>query len=307
MLGGVGVPGGQDDTRIVQAFRDHRPYLVDLAFRMLGDIGAAEDAVQDAFTRLVRSGPGDIEDERGWLIVVTTRVCLDQVRSARSRRELASDPGQVEAIVPSAGREFTDPADRVTLDDSVRLALLVVLQRLTPAERVVFVLHDVFQMPFDTVAEAAGRTVQACRQLAIRARRKIAEHGSARLGVTAAEHRLVTEKFITAAGRGDLDGLLEALAPDAWGDVDYGPGVASPHGVVTGAAHVARNLLRFWGPEATLVSFPGGSQPALLGFIGRELTGVLVLTVRGDRVQGVHVIADPAELHFLAMQLSIPA
>src|SRR5262249_2717569 len=125
-------------------YLEHRPYLVDLAFRMLGDVGAAEDAVQDAFARLVRSGPGGIEDERGWLIVVTSRLCLDQIRSARSRRELASDPGQLDAAAAPAGGELADPADRATLDDSVRLALLVVLRRLTPAERVVFVLHEVF-------------------------------------------------------------------------------------------------------------------------------------------------------------------
>jgi RNA polymerase sigma-70 factor (ECF subfamily) len=308
--GGDAMPGGHEDTKIAQAYLEHRPYLVDLAFRMLGDVGAAEDAVQDAFARLVRSGPGDIEDERGWLIVVTTRLCLDQIRSARSRRELASDPGQMEAVASQSGGELADPADRVTFDDSVRLALLVVLQRLTPAERVVFVLHDVFQMHFDAVAEATGRTVPACRQLASRARRKVAEHstagqGTAGVSVTLAEHRRVTEKFIAAAGRGDLDGLLEVLAPDAWGYVDYGPGVARPHPVVTGGTRVARNLLRFWGPDATLVSFPGGAQPALLGFVGRELKGVLVLTMRGERIQAVHVIADPAELGFLAAQLAV--
>jgi RNA polymerase sigma-70 factor (ECF subfamily) len=300
------MPGGPAEAKIAQAYRDHRPYLVDLAFRMLGDVGAAEDAVQDAFARLVRSGPGDIEDERGWLIVVTTRLCLDQVRSARSRRELASDPGQFEAAASPAGGDLADPADRVTFDDSVRLALLVMLQRLTPAERVAFVLHDVFQLPFDAVAEATGRTVQACRQLATRARRKIAEHGGARFGVTAAEHRLVTEKFITAVGRGDLDGLLEVLAPDAWGEVDYGPAATGPHVVATGAMRVARNLLRFWGTGATLVSFPGGAQPALLGFTGRRLTGVLVLVMDGERVQAVRVIADPAALGFLAGQLAVP-
>jgi RNA polymerase sigma-70 factor (ECF subfamily) len=302
--------GGQEDTKIAQAYLNHRPYLVDLAFRMLGDLGAAEDAVQDAFARLVRSGPSEIEDERGWLIVVTTRLCLDQIRSARSRRELASDPGQIEAVASPSNGELADPADRVTFDDSVRLALLVVLRQLTPAERVVFVLHDVFQMPFDAVAEATGRTVPACRQLASRARRKIAEHsvaehGTSGAGVTVAEHRRVTEKFIAAAGRGDLDGLLEVLAPDAWGDVDYGPGVSRPHAVVTGGTRVARNLLRFWGPEATLVSFPGGAQPALLGFVRGELKGVLVLTMRGERIQAVHVIADPAELGFLAAQLAV--
>jgi RNA polymerase sigma-70 factor, ECF subfamily len=303
------MPGGDDDTRVAQAYLEHRPYLVDLAFRMLGDVGAAEDAVQDAFARLVRSGPGGIEDERGWLIVVTSRLCLDQIRSARSRRELASDPGQLDAAAP-AGGELADPADRATLDDSVRLALLVVLRRLTPAERVVFVLHEVFQVPFGAVAEATGRSVPACRQLAARARRKIAAQGAADgitvPRVTAAEHRRVTEKFIAAASRGDLDALLAVLAPGAWGDVDYGPGHAGPR-PVTGAARVARNLLRFWGPPATLVSFPGGAQPVVLGFAGRELRAVLVLTVRGEVIQAVHVIADPAQVAFLAARLAVPA
>src|SRR5512146_790056 len=177
MRGGAAMPARPDDAKITQAYLEHRPYLVDLAFRMLGDVGAAEDAVQDAFARLVRSGPGDIEDERGWLIVVTNGLCLDQIRSARARRELASDPGHIEAVASPAGGELADPADRVTFDDSVRLALLVVLQALTPAERVVFVLHDVFRLPFGAVAEVTGRTVPACRQLAARARRKIGERG----------------------------------------------------------------------------------------------------------------------------------
>ena len=142
-----------DGGEISQAYQEHRPYLVDLAFRMLGDIGAAEDVVQDAFSRLLRTAPGEIADERGWLIVVTSRLCLDQIRSARSRRERAHDATEIEFVAPPAAAGLADPADRVTLDDSVRLALLVVLQRLTPAERVVFVLHDVFQMPFGTIAE----------------------------------------------------------------------------------------------------------------------------------------------------------
>src|SRR5215467_5414454 len=168
---------GQGDEQFAVAWKENRTYLIDLAFRMLGDIGAAEDIVQEAFSRLISAGPGQIEDERGWLIVVTSRLCLDQIRSARSRRERVHDSGVIETIPRIAATVSADPADRVTLDDSVRLALLVVLQRLSPAERVVFVLHDIFQVPFDAVAEATGRTVPACRQLAARARRKIAEHG----------------------------------------------------------------------------------------------------------------------------------
>src|SRR6266566_9844806 len=131
--GRCGMPGGQDGGRISQAYREHRPYLVDLAFRMLGDIGAAEDVVQDAFARLMRVGPGEIDDERGWLIVVTSRLCLDQIRSARSRRERAHDPDEIEFAAPRAQPALADPADRITFDDSVRLALLVMLQKLSPA------------------------------------------------------------------------------------------------------------------------------------------------------------------------------
>ena len=164
-----------DRVRIVQAYRDHRPYLIDLAFRMLGDIGAAEDAVQDTFTRLLAADVGEIGDERGWLIVVTSRLCLDRIRSARARRERPHDSAEIEFVAPPAQGALANPADRVTLDDSVGLALLVMLQRLSPAERVVFVLHDVFGMPFPAVAETVGRTAPACRQLAKRARQKIAE------------------------------------------------------------------------------------------------------------------------------------
>src|SRR5215469_16995512 len=270
--------GEQDGGKISQAYQDHRPYLVDLAFRMLGDIGAAEDIVQDAFYRLMQADPGEIEDERGWLIVVTSRLCLDQIKSAHSRRERAHDATEIEFVgQPQSG--LADPADRVTFDDGVRLALLVVLQQLSPAERVVFVLHDIFRMPFDTVAETVGRSAPACRQLASRARQKIAAGpGSARFDIASAEHRLVTEKFIAACSNGDLSGLLGVLAPDAWGDVDLGPAAARLD-VVVGAENVARNLLRFWGQGARLVSHPVAGQPAVLAFVRRELAGVLVFTM----------------------------
>jgi RNA polymerase sigma-70 factor (ECF subfamily) len=281
---------------------------VDLAFRMLGDIGLAEDVVQDAFTRLMHADLGEIEDERGWLIVVTSRLCLDQIKSARSRRERAHDASEIEYVARATahddGGQPADPADRVTFDDSVRLALLVMLERLSPSERVAFVLHDIFRMPFEEIAESVGRPVPTCRQLARRARQKIAAGQEAvRFDVPAAEHRQVTEKFIAACARGDLNGLVEVLAPDAWGDVDLGPDAARRPPVVTGAEHVARNLLHYWGQPATLVSLPVGGQPALLGFIGRELAGVLVLTMREEVIQTVHVIGDPRKLGFLRAQL----
>src|SRR5215469_1320022 len=276
---------------------------------MLGDIGAAEDVVQDAFSRLMRADLSEIEDERGWLIVVTSRLCLDQIKSAHSRRERAHDSSEIEFVAPvqaaDAGRPpLADPADRVTFDDSVRLALLVMLERLSAAERVVFVLHDIFQMPFDEVAESVGRPVPTCRQLARRARQKVAAgQQTARFDIASAEHRLVTEKFIAACASGDLNGLLEVLAPDAWGGVDLGPDAIRQPPVTVGAEQVARNLLHFWGRPATLVSLPLQGQPALLGFSGRDLSGVLMLSMRGEVIQAVHVLGDPRKLAFLRIQL----
>ena len=205
------------------------------------------------------SSPAEIQDERGWLIVVTSRLCLDQIKSARSRRERAHDASEIEFLAPPPSR-LADPADRVTFDDGVRLALLVVLQQLSPAERVAFVLHDIFRLPFDAVAETVGRSPAACRQLASRARQQIAAGpGNARFDIASAEHRLVTEKFIAACSTGDL-GLLEVLAPNAWGNVDLGPGVREV-GVIREADRVAQNLLRFWGHGATLVSLPSAVSP----------------------------------------------
>jgi RNA polymerase sigma-70 factor, ECF subfamily len=286
------------DEQVIQAWNEHRPYLIDLAFRMLGDIGAAEDVVQDAFAKLLRTRPGEIADARGWLIVVTSRLCLDQIRSARARRERSHDASEIEFVAgsqPPAGPKG-DPADRVTLDDNVRLALLVVLQRLSPAERVVFVLHDIFGMPFEVVGRTVGRTAATCRQLARRARQKIeANPGGASFDVGASEHRQVTEKFIAACATGDLDGLLEVLAPDVWGDFDAGPDDTRDIVVNRGALQVARRLLHFWGPPATLVTHPVAGQPALLGFTGRELSGVLIFTMRANRPAGNGGTGSPSQ------------
>ena len=149
------------------AWRSHRPYLVNLAYQMLGDVGEAEDIAQESFLRLARTDPSQIDDVRGWLTVVAGRLCLDQLRSARARLERPHD-----AAVDDSRSNEPNPADRVTLDDEVRTALLEVLRRLSPGERVAFVLHDVFQMPFEEIAETVGRPIGTCRQLARRARAK---------------------------------------------------------------------------------------------------------------------------------------
>jgi RNA polymerase sigma-70 factor, ECF subfamily len=298
----------QRDEQVIQAWNEHRPYLVDLAFRMLGDIGAAEDVVQDGFARLLRAR-GEVDDARGWLIVVTSRLCLDQIRSARSRRERPHDASEIEfaqgSHPPVGLQPAADPADRITLDDDVQLAVLVVLRRLSPAERVVFILHDIFAVPFDSIAQTIGRPAATCRQLARRARQKIEDtQGGATFDVGAAEHRQVTEKFIAACASGDLDGLLAVLTPDAWGDFDAGPDDPRAIGVIRGALRVARHLLHYWGPGTTLVTHPVAGQPALLGFTGRTLSGVLVFTMAGRKIQAVHVIGDPRKLSALSSQLA---
>src|SRR5258708_4926420 len=154
------------------AWRDHGRHVVDVAYRLLGSVTEAEDMVQEAFARLVRADQQSIDDVRGWLVVVVTRLCLDLLRSARVRRETYVGPWFPEPVAHAAS-EAPDPADIVTLDESVRMALLIVLERLSPAERVVFVLHDVFEYTFEEIAPMVDRTPAACRQLASRARRRI--------------------------------------------------------------------------------------------------------------------------------------
>jgi RNA polymerase sigma-70 factor (ECF subfamily) len=279
------------------AWRAHRPYLVDLAFRMLGDLGRAEDVVQEAFSRLLQAQIDQIDDQRGWLVVVTSRLCLDEIKSARARHEVAVDAGDIDAHTP--GRQI-DPADRVTLDDNLRIALAVVLERLSPAERVAFVLHDIFGLPFDTIAETVGRTSASCRQLARRARRKIETADSTQvIDDRGHEHRHITDTFINACANGDLTELLDILDPDVAGTIDTRTGL-----VVTGAQLVARNLLLYWsGPRHTLVSQSVDAQPALLGFTDRQLTGIFVLTVAHGRVVKIHLLADRHKLDLVRSQL----
>jgi RNA polymerase sigma-70 factor, ECF subfamily len=282
--------------QVSDAWRAHRAYLVDLAFRMLGDVGAAEDVVQEAFFRLLQAPTGDINDERGWLIVVTSRLCLDHMKSASSRRERPQDMS--EHGYRERASSSIDPADRVTLDDEVRLALLVVLERLSPAERVVFVLHEVFQVPYDAIAATVGSRAPTCRQLAHRARRKINESRISSGGVEPVEHRLVTRAFIEACSTGDLDALMGVLDRDVSGETD------ARSGVVVGADPVGRNILRYWGqPGTVLVAQPVCGQPAVLGFVNRRLAGLLALSIEDNRITKIHVLVRPSTLEPLRAEL----
>jgi RNA polymerase sigma-70 factor (ECF subfamily) len=278
----------------------HRPYLVNLAYSMLRDIAGAEDASQEAFARLANADVERINDLRGWLTVVTSRICLDQIGSARVRKETVVEPTTIETVAPAPSGWSADPADRVTLDDEVRLALLVVLQRLTPSERAAFVLHDVFGLPYDTVACAIGRPAPTCRQLAHRARLAIRAERPLTTGIDLAEQRRVTERFLAACAAGDLDDLLAVLAPDVEGGVDLGPMDRRTGVVVHGAQAVARNLLRYFGSWTTLVEIPTAGPALVLAFVAGRLYAVLTLTSRGDAVIDIHVTADPTKLAHLA-------
>ncbi|MEB4209362.1 RNA polymerase sigma factor SigI [Mycobacterium sp. 94-17] len=273
--------------RVGEAWRRHRPYLINLAYQMLGDIGEAEDVAQETFLRLSRADITGIEDVRGWLTVVASRLCLDQLRSARARYERPGDVGE-----QPAPRHF-DPADRVTLDDEIRAALLEVLRRLSPGERVAFVLHDVFGVPFESISDTVGRPVGTCRQLARRARSKFRAAQPKSVDIAPAEHQLVTERFITACGNGDLRALAAVLDPSVWGVGTILADPAPPPQINHGPDAVAANLLRYLWPGVSLVSGPAG-QPVLLAFSERRLFAAIVLTIRESRVLKIEAVADPS-------------
>jgi RNA polymerase sigma-70 factor (ECF subfamily) len=295
------------EERVSEAWRSNHAHLTNLAFGILGELGAAEDAVQEAFVRLVAADVDGILDDRGWLTVVTSRICFDKIRSAPRRREFGYEDTTLETtstplLSPAAG----NPLDRITLDDEVRLALLVMLQRLSPAERVVFVLHDVFQLPFDTIAKTVGRPAPTCRQLARRARLKLEDAGRAPTDTVDPEHQQVTQAFIDACSSGNVDDLLQLLDPEVAGDVDLGPGDPMTGAINRGSRSVSANFLRYFG-GSTLVTVPGQRDPLLLAFDGRRLAGIISLELRQSRVFEIHVLADPSKLALLDTQLDVTA
>jgi RNA polymerase sigma-70 factor, ECF subfamily len=219
-----------------QRFARARPRLLRLAYSELGDLGEAEDVVQEAWLRLERTGADSIDDLEAWLTTVVGRLALDTLRSARARRESYVGPWLPEPVVSTVGE---DPADRVTLDESVSYALLAVLEQLSPAERTAFVLHDVFDVPFGEVARVVGRTPGAVRQLALRARRHVAERRP-RFEASADEHDRAVRAFAQAVGDGDLDGLMAVLDPDVVWTSDGGGRAIASRKPVHGADRVAR-------------------------------------------------------------------
>jgi RNA polymerase sigma-70 factor (ECF subfamily) len=271
-----------DDAAYTALWNAHRRRMLDLAFRMLLDLGDAEDVVQEAFTRLSRANIAAIDDPEGWLVVVTSRLCLDRLRT-RSRRP--ADP--LDAAGDSLDASAVDPASHVTLVDNVTLAMHALLERLTPAERTSFVLHDVFQYSFADIAVIVGRSADACRQLASRARRTLrAESSTGRFPVDSALQRQISERFIDACSGGDLDGLLTLLDPAVDGAGDLAGTVA------IGAADVARGILSYLGPPAvpTLLHLPVGDRVGIVAMRGHAVLALILLTL-DDNGLVVHVDA----------------
>jgi RNA polymerase sigma-70 factor, ECF subfamily len=274
---------GEDDPAFTMLWDSHRRRMLDVAFRILLDVRDAEDVVQEAFSRLARMDIAGIDDPEGWLVVVTTRLCLDRIRARRRRPtnalDVAGDPFDPRAL---------DPESHVTLVDSVTLSMHVLLERLTPAERTSFVLHDVFQYSFDSVATIVGRSPAACRQLASRARRTLqSESASGRFPVDSALQQQISERFIDACAGGDLEGLLALLDPDVDGAGDTVPAV------VVGAAAVAPGILRYLGPPAspTLLHVPVGDRIGIVAMSDRQVLALVLLTTENGLVVHVDALA----------------
>lgn len=281
-----------------------RAALTGLAYRMLGDMGEAEDAVQEAYLRWVRLGPEEratIENPGAWLTRVTGRICLDVLGSARARRERYVGPWLPEPV-PSlapigAGRAAADPLDRVTLDDSVSLALQIVLAEMTPAERVAFVLHDVFAMSFAEIAETVGRSVDATRQLAASARRKVRAARDAR--ADREQHDAVVAAFARACAGGDLAELVSLLDPAVVLTADGGGRVSAARRPVEGADNVARFVLGILRKQQD-AQLEAVQTADGLGFLLRQAGVVIALAVlgvgAGGAVTDVWLVRNPDKL-----------
>ena len=287
-------PPAPSDARVQVAWAADRPYLLTVAAGMLKRHEGAEDVVQEAFARLAAS-PAAIEDVRGWLLVVTRRLCLDRLDLAENRRTTAAaEPPEP----PEPPEGIPDPADRVALHDEVREALSVVVGRLSPAERTSFVLHDIFGFPFDAVAGLVGRSPAACRQLARRARLSVGT-GSSHAGLAGewagdTETSALAERFISVCEGGDVHGLIGLLDPEAAGFpvvIGWGP---MPR--VEGAEAVAGRALHFFGPAAgvSLQPFDLEGRAAVVVRRGEEVVAVVRLDDRAGRIHHLHTFAHPS-------------
>ena len=277
---------------LAQRFQEHRPRMRALAYRMLGSTSEADDAVQEAWIRLSRSNAGEIDNLEAWLVTVVGRVALNMLRSRKTRREEPLDAHLPDPIVDRA--DGIDPEHEALLADSVGLALLVVLETLTPAERLAYVLHDMFSVPFEEIGAILERSPEAARQLASRARRRIRAADTTPDPDAAAHQEEVVEAFLAAARDGDFEALLAVLDPEIVERVDTGSGTILE---VRGALNVAR--------RAMAVSQRDGlvGRPALINgaagwvsVLDGELYAIAALTLQNGRITTMDILLDPARL-----------
>jgi RNA polymerase sigma factor (sigma-70 family) len=297
-----GMDSSRPDTRhsgrdwLADQFQALRPQLHALAYRMLGSLRDADDALQETWLRLDRSDTAAINDLRTWLSTVAGRVCLDMLRSRKASREHYTGTWLPEPLVGTDPGE--GPEQQAVLADSVGMALLVVLETLSPAERLAFVLHDVFDVPFDQIAPVVDRTPQATRQLASRARRRIQRAPIP--DPDPSQQRHVVEAFLAAARHGDFDALVAVLDPGVVFRADVGP--TSPRRPLHGAHPVARRVLTLAPRFASLASpiTINGAAGALFG-TRDEPIAVIAFTVTGGRIAAIDLISDPDKLRTLTL------
>jgi RNA polymerase sigma factor (sigma-70 family) len=278
---------------LAQRFQEHRPHLRAVAYQMLGSTSEAEDALQEAWIRLSRSNAAEIDNLEAWLVTVVGRVALNMLRSRKRRREQPLDAQHLpDPIVDRAEDGIYDPEHEALLSDSVGLALLVVLETLTPAERLAFVLHDMFSVPFEQIAPIVERSPEATRQLASRARRRV--RGAAPVpDADLAARWEVVEAFLAAARDGDFDALVAVLDPDIVLREDWGSGTIVE---VRGAENVARRAKAV--SQLGLVARPAliNGAAGWVSVLDGELYAIAALTVQNGRITTMEILLDPARL-----------
>jgi len=287
-----------DTEQLAEFFQSQRPHLTAVAYRMLGSLAEADDAVQEAYLRLSRSDVAEVENLAGWLTTVTGRVCLDVLRTRRTHAEEDLEgPAGVEAVEASEPDARADPELAAELSDSVGLALLVVMDTLQPAERLAFVLHDMFAVPFEEIAPIVGKSTAAVRQLASRARRRVRGQGE-ETEADRARQREVVGAFLAAARGGDFAGLLRLLDPDVVLRADLtAAGLGANE--LRGAGEVAEQFSgQARGAQLVLVDGRAG----LMWAPGGEVKVVFDFTVIGGRVVAIELLGDPALLAAIAVE-----
>jgi RNA polymerase sigma-70 factor (ECF subfamily) len=286
------------NTDATDVFEAHRPVLTGVAYRMLGRVTDAEDVVQEAWLRWTGADRAQIREPRAYLVRITTRLAIDRLRQVQSRRESYVGPWLPEPVTTDFGPTVPDTAERAVLADSVSLAVLVVLESLSPLERAVFVLREAFGFPYAEIAATLDRSESAVRQLAGRARRHV-EEGRPRYDVDPAERRDLTERFLEAAAGGDLGNLLALLAPDVRLIGDSGGKAKAPLRIMQSADKVGRFLFAVVkearaGSESRLVELNGG--PAMLVLADGKPDAVIQVDVLDGRIQCIYIVRNPDKL-----------